>query len=124
MASIRMSWPRYAEVFGLALLNWIGDCAALACAIRAAGQPVPWDGLLIAYAAGAAAGSTGLTPGGFGLVEATLTAALVAVGMNSAGGADLGARLPASQLLDDPDRRLDHDDHADPVQEPYRHESR
>jgi uncharacterized membrane protein YbhN (UPF0104 family) len=85
VASIRMSWPRYAEVFGLALLNWIGDCAALACAIRAAGQPVPWGGLLIAYAAGAAAGSTGLTPGGFGLVEATLTAALVAVGMNSAG---------------------------------------
>ena len=85
VASIRMSWPRYAEVFGLALLNWIGDCACLACAIRAAGQPVPWHGLLLAYAAGAAAGSTGLTPGGFGLVEATLTAALVAVGMNSSG---------------------------------------
>jgi putative heme transporter len=85
VASIRMSWPRYAEVFALALLNWIGDCACLACAIHAAGQPVPWDGLLLAYAAGAAAGSTGLTPGGFGLVEATLTAALVAVGMNSSG---------------------------------------
>jgi uncharacterized membrane protein YbhN (UPF0104 family) len=46
---------------------------------------VPWHGLLLAYAAGAAAGSTGLTPGGFGLVEAALTAALVAVGMNSSG---------------------------------------
>jgi uncharacterized membrane protein YbhN (UPF0104 family) len=85
VASIRMSWPRYAEVFGLALVNWIGDCGCLACAIRAAGQPVPWHGLLLAYAAGAAAGSTGLTPGGFGLVEAALTAALVAVGMNSSG---------------------------------------
>ena len=85
VASIRMSWPRYAEVFGLALLNWIGDCACLACAIRAAGQPVPWHGLLLAYAAGAAAGSTGLTPGGFGLVEAALTAALVAAGMNASG---------------------------------------
>ena len=85
VASIRMSWLRYAEVFGLALLNWVGDCACLACAIHAAGQPVPWGGLLLAYAAGAAAGSTGLTPGGFGLVEATLTAALVAVGMNSSG---------------------------------------
>lgn len=83
VASIRMSWPRYAEVFGLALLNWIGDCACLACAIRAAGQPVPWGELLLAYAAGAAAGSTGLTPGGFALVEATLTAALVAAGMNT-----------------------------------------
>jgi uncharacterized membrane protein YbhN (UPF0104 family) len=85
VASIRMSWPRYAEVFGLALVNWIGDCGCLACAIHAAGQPVPWHGLLLAYAAGAAAGSTGLTPGGFGLVEAALTAALVAVGMNSSG---------------------------------------
>jgi uncharacterized membrane protein YbhN (UPF0104 family) len=84
VASIRMPWPRYAEVFGLALLNWLGDCACLACAIRATGQPVPWGGLLLAYAAGAAVGSTGLTPGGFALVEATLTAALVAAGMNSA----------------------------------------
>ncbi len=83
VAGIRMSWPRYAEVFGLALLNWIGDCACLACAIRATGQPVPWGGLLLAYAAGAAAGSTGLTPGGFALVEATLTAALVAAGMTA-----------------------------------------
>jgi uncharacterized membrane protein YbhN (UPF0104 family) len=83
VASIRMPWPRYAEVFGLALLNWIGDCACLALAIRATGQPVPWGGLLLAYAAGAVVGSTGLTPGGFALVEATLTAALVAAGMNS-----------------------------------------
>jgi putative heme transporter len=85
VAGIRMRWPRYTEVFGLALLNWLGDCACLACAIKAAGQPVPWHGLLLAYAAGAAAGSTGLTPGGFALVEATLTAALVGVGMNSRG---------------------------------------
>jgi putative heme transporter len=91
VASIRMPALRYAEVFGFALLNWIGDAACLACAIRATGQPVPWHGLLLAYAAGAAVGSTGLTPGGFGLVEATLTAALVAVGMTS--GAALTAVL-------------------------------
>src|SRR5689334_1176472 len=85
VASIRMRPARYAEVFALAVLNWVGDCACLACAIHAAGQPVPWHGLLLAYAAGAAVGSTGLTPGGFGLVEATLTAALVGVGMTSGG---------------------------------------
>jgi putative heme transporter len=85
VASIRMRLPRYAEVFALAVLNWVGDCACLACSIHAAGQPVPWHGLLLAYAAGAAVGSTGLTPGGFGLVEATLTAALVGVGMTSGG---------------------------------------
>ena len=85
VASIRMPPARYAEVFGLAVLNWVGDCACLACCIHAAGQPIPWHGLLLAYAAGAAVGSTGLTPGGFGLVEATLTAALVGVGMTSGG---------------------------------------
>jgi putative heme transporter len=85
VASIQMPPARYAEVFALAVLNWVGDCACLACSIHAAGQPVPWHGLLLAYAAGAAVGSTGLTPGGFGLVEATLTAALVGVGMTSGG---------------------------------------
>ena len=91
VASIRMPPARYAEVFALAVLNWAGDCACLACSIHAAGHPVPWHGLLLAYAAGAAVGSTGLTPGGFGLVEATLTAALVGVGMTS--GAALTAVL-------------------------------
>jgi putative heme transporter len=84
VAGIRMSLRRYAEVFGFALLNWLGDCACLTCAIRATGQPIPWHGLLLAYAAGVAVGSTGLTPGGFALVEATLTAALVAAGMGTA----------------------------------------
>ena len=84
VAKIRMPPRDYAEVFGLALLNWLGDCACLACAIKATGQPVPWHGLLLAYAAGAAVGSTGLTPGGFLLVETTLTAALVATGMGTA----------------------------------------
>jgi uncharacterized protein (TIRG00374 family) len=70
-------------VFGLAVVNWLADCACLACAIRATGAPVPWHGLILAYGAGAAAGSTGVTPGGFGLVEVTLTAALVAAGMTA-----------------------------------------
>ena len=82
-------------MFGFAAAQLDRRRACLACAIHATGQPVPWHGLLLAYAAGAAVGSTGLTPGGFGLVEATLTAALVGVGMTSGGGADLGARLPA-----------------------------
>ena len=139
VASIRMPWPRYLEVFGLALLNWIGDCACLACAIRAAGQPVPWHGLLLAYAAGAAAGSTGLTPGGFGLVEAALTAALVAAGMNASGALTsvLAYRLVnfwmiliggwAMMILLTRFRGHagpDPGPPAEPAQEPYRHESR
>jgi putative heme transporter len=91
LASIRLSWLSYAEVFGLAVANWLFDCACLACAIRAVGEPVPWQGLLVAYGAGAIVGSTGVTPGGFLVVEAALTTALVGVGMN--GGAALGAVL-------------------------------
>ncbi len=82
VASIRMSWLSYAEVFGLAVLNWAADCGALACAIRATGQSVPWHSLLLVYGAGAAVGSTGITPGGFALVELALTAALTAAGLH------------------------------------------
>ena len=82
VASIRMPWLTYAEVFGLAVLNWAADCAALAFSIRAMGLPVPWDNLLLVYGAGAAVGSTGITPGGFALVELALTAALTATGLH------------------------------------------
>ncbi|MFY9927476.1 MAG: lysylphosphatidylglycerol synthase domain-containing protein [Streptosporangiaceae bacterium] len=67
---------------GVAVLKWVADCAALACAIRAMGLPVPWDNLLLVYGAGAAVGSTGITPGGFALVELALTAALTATGLH------------------------------------------
>jgi uncharacterized protein (TIRG00374 family) len=82
VASLRLSGPRYAEVFGLAVMNWAADCGALACAIEAAGQPVPWHSLLLVYGAGAAVGSTGITPGGFALVELALTASLTAAGLH------------------------------------------
>jgi uncharacterized protein (TIRG00374 family) len=81
VASLRLSGPRYTEIFGLAVLNWVADCGALACAIKATGQSVPWHNLLLVYGAGAAVGSTGITPGGFALVELALTAALTAAGL-------------------------------------------
>ena len=95
VASLRLPWPGYAEVFGLAVLNWTADCGALACSIRATGQPVPWHSLLLVYGAGAAVGSTGITPGGFALVELALTAALIAAGLprSSALAAVLAYRL-------------------------------
>jgi putative heme transporter len=83
VARIRLSWPRYTEVFVLSMLNWAADCGCLASTIRATGSPVPWHGLLLAYAAGVAIASAGLTPGGFALVEAALTAALVASGLTA-----------------------------------------
>jgi uncharacterized protein (TIRG00374 family) len=83
VATISLPWPRYAEVFGLALVNWLADCGTLACAIHATGQPVPWRDLLLVYSAGAVVGSTGITPGGFAIVELALTAALSAAGLHA-----------------------------------------
>jgi putative heme transporter len=83
VSSRRLSLPGYGRVFGLALANWAFDCVALALSIRAMGQPVPWDDLLLVYGAGAAVASTGLTPGGFALVELAMTAALTASGLHS-----------------------------------------
>jgi uncharacterized protein (TIRG00374 family) len=82
VTSTRLSLPGYARVFGCALGNWVFDCAALALSIRAMGQPVPWDDLLLVYGAGQTVASSGLTPGGFLLVEVTMTAALHASGLH------------------------------------------
>jgi hypothetical protein len=65
----------------LAVLNWLADAACLALAILAVGGDVPWEGLLLAWAAGTAVASLGLTPGGIGVVEATLSSALIATGL-------------------------------------------
>jgi len=70
-----------AVVAWLAVLNWGADAACLVLAILAVGGDVPWQGLLLAWAAGTAVASLGLTPGGLGVVEATLSSALVATGM-------------------------------------------
>jgi uncharacterized membrane protein YbhN (UPF0104 family) len=83
VSGTRLSLPGYAWVFGLAFANWVFDCAAFALSIRAMGQPVPWDDLLLVYGAGQTVASTGLTPGGFALVELTMTAALTASGLHA-----------------------------------------
>ena len=81
VASVRLPRVQYAEVFALALWNWVADCLCLACAIRASGSPIPWQGLFLAYGAGMTAGSFGVTPGGLGIIEVALSAALVAAGL-------------------------------------------
>ena len=101
VASISLPGTRYALVFTLALVNWLGDCGCLACSILATSQPVPWDGLLLAYGAGAAVGSSGLSPGGFALVEIALTAALTAAGMTASAAlaASIAYRLISFWLI-------------------------
>jgi uncharacterized protein (TIRG00374 family) len=73
--------PTLAVAAWLALLNWAADAACLAFAILAVGGDVPWRGLLLAWAAGTAVASLGLTPGGLGVVEAALSSSLIAAGL-------------------------------------------
>jgi hypothetical protein len=49
------------------------------------GSGVPWKGLLLAYAAGQLASNLPITPGGLGVVEGSLTVALVAFGGGQVG---------------------------------------
>lgn len=78
--------PRgWAEAGGLGLLNWIYDAACLAACIAAVGQAVPWRGLLVAYTLAQVAASLPITPGGLGVVEASLAALLVTSGMSGPG---------------------------------------
>jgi uncharacterized protein (TIRG00374 family) len=81
IAALRLPPLQYAEVVALAVWNWVADCFCLAAAIRATGTHVPWQGLFLAYGLSMTAGSFGLTPGGLGVIEVTLAAALAAAGI-------------------------------------------
>lgn len=69
-----------ATVTGWGLANWVLDCGCLALSFVALGVGVPWKGLLLAYGAGQLAANLPITPGGLGVVEGSLTIALVAFG--------------------------------------------
>lgn len=77
---VRLSPGQVADVLGWGWANWMLDCSCLATAFLAVGAPVPWKGLLLAYGAGQLAANLPITPGGLGLVEGSLTIALVAYG--------------------------------------------
>jgi uncharacterized protein (TIRG00374 family) len=83
LAGLHLRGRGWVFVFGLAVVNWVADIACLAVAIVAVGSPVPWSALILAWGVGVGAGSFGLTPGGLGIVEAALAAALVAAGVHA-----------------------------------------
>jgi len=70
----------WAQAFGFAAANWLWDCLTLALCFMAVGEGVPWQGLLLAYGAAQLAVNIPITPGGLGVVEGSLTIALVAYG--------------------------------------------
>lgn len=71
---------RIGRIMGWGVLNWLLDCGCLAVSFVAVGVAVPWHGLLLAYGAGQLAVNLPITPGGLGVVEGSLTIALVAFG--------------------------------------------
>jgi uncharacterized protein (TIRG00374 family) len=71
---------RLAQGLAWAMANWVLDCACLAASFGVVDAPVPWRALLLAYGAGQLAANLPITPGGLGVVEGSLTIALVAFG--------------------------------------------
>lgn len=64
----------------LLVLVWLADALCLALAFETLGSEPPWQGLLLAYSAAQLAAMLPFTPGGLGVVEGSLTIALVAYG--------------------------------------------
>jgi len=75
-----MGWLSFFDTLLSSLGVWAFDCAALAASFTAVGVRVPWRGLLLTYGASQLAVNLPITPGGLGVVEGTMTIALVAFG--------------------------------------------
>jgi hypothetical protein len=79
---VHLSPLHWAEVLGLAVLNWLYDAAVLACALLALHVEVPWRGLFVIYGITQIAASFPITPGGLVVVEGSLAALLTAYGVH------------------------------------------
>lgn len=84
LESVKLGKRDGVAAFGWAGWNWIADVACLGFACYATGAHPSIAGLAIAYAAGKAVGTVPLLPGGLGVVDGALTAALVAGGLTAA----------------------------------------
>lgn len=67
-------------VYGLSVANWILDVAVLAAGFAVLNLPIPWRGILFAYAAAQVAGALAPVPGGVGFVEGGMIGALTLAG--------------------------------------------
>jgi uncharacterized membrane protein YbhN (UPF0104 family) len=71
---------RWLGVFGLAALNWLTDLACLLAAVQAVGLTVPTRDVATAYLAVQLIRQIPATPGGIGIIEASLIVALTTAG--------------------------------------------
>jgi uncharacterized protein (TIRG00374 family) len=80
LGRVRPGARGWAEVFGLAMANWLYDGLCLVACMEALGLTVPWRDILVVYGLTQVAASIPITPGGIGVVEGSMTALLVAYG--------------------------------------------
>jgi putative heme transporter len=80
LRTVRLTPAAGLATFALMMVSWVTDVAVLALAFLALSTTPPWTGLLLAYCAGQIAASLPVTPGGIGIVEGSITLALVAFG--------------------------------------------
>lgn len=80
LSLVKLTPGQVTSVTGWGVANWVLDCGCLALSFMAVGVGVPWKALLLAYGAGQLAVNLPITPGGLGVVEGSLTIALVAFG--------------------------------------------
>ncbi len=80
LRAVRPGPRRLLTVSALLAGCWLADGLCLALAFYALDGGPPWRGLLLAYCAAQLAASLPITPGGLGVVEGSLTVALVAYG--------------------------------------------
>ncbi len=81
IGAIHSSSSGWLRAWLFALANWLFDAACLATSIWALHANVPWRGFLAIYGLTQIAASLPITPGGLGVVEASLAALLTAYGM-------------------------------------------
>ncbi len=80
---VRPGLTGWLVAFVLAMANWLCNCATLVACTLALGAHVHWRGVLVAYALAQISASLPITPGGIGVVEGSLTFALIAYGQSA-----------------------------------------
>lgn len=73
----------WAASSAFAMANWVYDCTCLVFCMLALGISVPWRGLLVAYCLAQVSASVPITPGGLGIVEGSMSVALIAYGVRT-----------------------------------------
>jgi len=80
ITAVRLGRRQVVTIMLWGVANWLFDCACFAMMFLAVNAAIPWKGLLLAYGAGQLAATLPFTPGGLGVVEGSITIALVAFG--------------------------------------------